>query len=761
MGSLERSSKKGSQLWKKAVVHFLLCFIMGFFTGFAPTGRPSSMFSAGTIAASNQSEFSPLPTPHAESSVNRSLIAQTPELVAVPVRSRATDSAAGDEKTLEQQEEENEAETLIPRRLIIIITPTSSKDRFQGVFLRRLANTLRLVRPPLLWIIVEAAQSEYSSEVSEILRKSGIMYRHLVFKENFTDVEAEMDHQRNVALKHVEHHRLSGIVHFAGLSNVYDLGFFDDIRDIEVFGTWPIASASGNRNKVIMEGPVCDSSQVIGWHLRKMKNQEDAVSALHISSFAFNSSILWDPERWGRPSSTKDQPQNSIKFVKQVVLEDETKLKGISPEGCSKIMLWDLHFPIGTTPSDHDHFPVTPLECFGFLDLLFLENLAISISGYCTNFLETSHVPTSLPPPEEVKLSEVEYEQSKHAYSVPVATEVEYEQSKHAYSVPVATAVATEAAASSAQTAAEVVRPTMVSQFMGKSGEEVAAIKFKRHSGDTWLQSLVQGPAVKRQATTTLRCMQTLSRVQSQIHARRIRMSEENQALQRQLLQKHAKELENLQMGEEWDDSLQSKEQIEANLLSKHEAAMKRERALAYAFSHQKTWKNSSRSSNPMFMDPTNPTWGWSWLERWMAARPWESRNLAEKELNNDHLSVKSASRSIAGGEISKAYARHQLNSDKQSPTASQKPNRPASRQSPSTPPTKAVSSSSMAGKLKPASPMGSIWGPDDDSKSMLSMQSEQHRRHSIGGPSVRDDESLASSPGSSKLYGTHKVSKS
>jgi len=40
-------------------------------------------------------------------------------------------------------------------------------------------------------------------------------------------------------------------------------------------------------------------------------------------------------------------------------------------------------------------------------------------------------------------------------------------------------------------------------------------------------------------------------------------------------------------MGEEWDDSLQSKEQIEAKLLSKYEAAMRRERALAYAFTHQ------------------------------------------------------------------------------------------------------------------------------------------------------------------------------
>lgn len=45
-----------------------------------------------------------------------------------------------------------------------------------------------------------------------------------------------------------------------------------------------------------------------------------------------------------------------------------------------------------------------------------------------------------------------------------------------------------------------------------------------------------------------------------------------------------------LQIGENWDDSLQSKEQIEAGLLSKYEAAMRRERALAYAFTHQVTY---------------------------------------------------------------------------------------------------------------------------------------------------------------------------
>lgn len=46
-------------------------------------------------------------------------------------------------------------------------------------------------------------------------------------------------------------------------------------------------------------------------------------------------------------------------------------------------------------------------------------------------------------------------------------------------------------------------------------------------------------------------------------------------------------------MDEIWDDSTQSKAQIEANIQHKQEAAMRRERALAYAFTHQVTFLNS------------------------------------------------------------------------------------------------------------------------------------------------------------------------
>lgn len=139
-------------------------------------------------------------------------------------------------------------------------------------------------------------------------------------------------------------------------------------------------------------------------------------------------------------------------------------------------------------------------------------------------------------------------------------------------------------------------------------------------------------------------------------------------------------------------------------------------------------------------MDPTNPSWGWSWLERWMAARTYESKTTMEKETNDDRSSVRSCSRSITGGEISKSYARYQLNAEKQSPTPSQIQDSPSFRSL--TTPTKKASR-----RINKASPKNNNFPMDDDIRSSASAQSGRFRRHSIGGAMVRDDESLASSP--------------
>lgn len=234
MGTTVERSKKKVQLWKKAIVHFMLCFVMGFFTGFAPTSKNSMFFHR--VAISNPSEFSPQPLENlhrnnnnnnvnATTSYNRSLL-DGPSVTPATVPLSPSD---------DHDHDDDDDGAAIPRKLIIVVTPTTIKDQLRSVHLRRLGNTLRLVAPPLLWVVVEQQQQSESSsdEVSEILRQTGIMYRHLVFKENFTDIQAEMDYQRNFALNHIEHHRLTGIVHFAGLSNVYDLNFFNQIRTIE------------------------------------------------------------------------------------------------------------------------------------------------------------------------------------------------------------------------------------------------------------------------------------------------------------------------------------------------------------------------------------------------------------------------------------------------------------------------------------------------------------------------------------------------
>ncbi|KAJ4870269.1 Protein IQ-DOMAIN 1 [Raphanus sativus] len=252
-------------------------------------------------------------------------------------------------------------------------------------------------------------------------------------------------------------------------------------------------------------------------------------------------------------------------------------------------------------------------------------------------------------------------------------------------------------------------------RFAGKSKEEAAALliqsTFRGHLARRETQGmrrlarlklLMEGSVVQRQAAHTLKCMQTLTRVQSQIRSRRIRMSEENQARHKQLLQKHAKELgTSKQSGGNWNDSNQSKEKIEAGLLSKYEATMRRERALAYAFTHQQNLKSNMRSGNTMFMDPSNPTWGWSWLERWMADKPWES---SEKEQNKNEKSSLDSIQYPSSSSSSSSTTRNPRKS---------KPNQP---------PIKSKTT-------------------DEITKS-----SEKNRRHNVASSSVSDDEGLASS---------------
>lgn len=146
----------------------------------------------------------------------------------------------------------------------------------------------------------------------------------------------------------------------------------------------------------------------------------------------------------------------------------------------------------------------------------------------------------------------------------------------------------------------------------------------------------------------------------------------------------------------------------------------------------QQNWKNNSKSGNPMFMDPSNPTWGWSWLERWMAGRPLESSE-KEQNSNSNNDNAASVKGSINRNEAAKSITR---NGSTQPNTPSSARGTPRNKNSFFSPPTpsRLIQSSRKSNN-------------DDDAKSTISVLSERNRRHSIAGSSVRDDESLAGSP--------------
>ncbi|URD94824.1 glycosyltransferase family 43 protein [Musa troglodytarum] len=231
------------------------------------------------------------------------------------------------------------------KKLLIVVTPTYNRA-FQRYYLIRLGQTLRLVSPPLLWIVVE--MNATSVETAEILMGSGVMYRHLAArKKNSTYIRDRGVNQRNAALEHIERHRLDGIVYFADDSNIYSLELFQHLRDIRRFGVWPVAMLAQSKNNVIIEGPVCNGSQVIGWRSNE-KSRRHSRFHVHMSGFAFNSTMLWDHERWHHSNSdairqvdTVEEDFQESAFIEQIV-EDESQMEGL-PNGCSRIMNWHLH----------------------------------------------------------------------------------------------------------------------------------------------------------------------------------------------------------------------------------------------------------------------------------------------------------------------------------------------------------------------------------------------------------------------------------
>ncbi|KAJ4976025.1 hypothetical protein NE237_001131 [Protea cynaroides] len=148
----------------------------------------------------------------------------------------------------------------------------------------------------------------------------------------------------------------------------------------------------------------------------------------------------------------------------------------------------------------------------------------------------------------------------------------------------------------------------------------------RRLKGTVKLQELTQAYTVKKQASTTLNYLHYWSRIQTQINARRISMVTEGRIKQKKLENQLKLEAKLHELEVEWCGGSETMEEILARIHQREEAAVKRERAMAYAFSHQ--WRaNANQNQGQFDYEVGKANWGWSWKERWIAARPWECRD--------------------------------------------------------------------------------------------------------------------------------------
>ncbi|KAL1564365.1 IQ-domain [Salvia divinorum] len=104
------------------------------------------------------------------------------------------------------------------------------------------------------------------------------------------------------------------------------------------------------------------------------------------------------------------------------------------------------------------------------------------------------------------------------------------------------------------------------------------------------LQALIRGWAVRQQAINTLKCLQSIVNIQSEVFSNKCERVEELRCKDYKLQDFGEKDIKvDLNSQKRWDDSTLTKEELKALLLTKREASIKRERVREYYLNHRRS----------------------------------------------------------------------------------------------------------------------------------------------------------------------------
>ncbi|KAK2664413.1 hypothetical protein Ddye_002987 [Dipteronia dyeriana] len=224
---------------------------------------------------------------------------------------------------------------------------------------------------------------------------------------------------------------------------------------------------------------------------------------------------------------------------------------------------------------------------------------------------------------------------------------------RHAMAVAAATTAAAEAAVATAQAAVEIVRLTRPASSYVREHYAAIAIQtsfrgylarraLRALRGLVKLQALVRGQNVRYQAKLTLKCIQALVRAQDHQRARvsqegsRKSMFADITGLWDYTNLRDIKERKSIsRVGDQgsmydWDQTSEGIEDMFQSIRS--DVTLKREKALAYAFSNQ-IWRSRRK---PSAGDEKQLEERTKWLDRWMATKEWDKTTTTSSRASTD-----------------------------------------------------------------------------------------------------------------------------